>query len=183
MTAAGWRSAMLVVVLALAACGSQSLVPRTDFNAEYDFSQLGRLALQPPSATRASGLAPERVEAITRALAAAVVEKGITVVENPDNADALLSWHLAIGDPQANSAYNQVTLYSCWRCGPAASAPGMPAWQEGTLVVDVVDKGAGRSLWRAELETRLAVNAWEQLSDEERREAARVILASFPPGP
>ncbi|TXS89270.1 DUF4136 domain-containing protein [Parahaliea maris] len=183
MTAIGWRAAVTVAVLAVAACATQSFVPRTDFNGDYDFSQLGRLALRAPAEAHAAGLAPERVEAITLALAAAVVEKGITVVEDFDNADAVLSWHLASSDPQANAAYNQVALYSCWRCGPATRSPGMPAWQAGTLVVDVLDRGDGRSLWRAELETRLTLSPGDQLSDEERRDAARSILASFPPGP
>ncbi|WP_157976608.1 DUF4136 domain-containing protein [Parahaliea mediterranea] len=182
MTTPPLRGLWLGLALLAAGCATEVPAPRVDYSASYDFSLLHRLALQPPGDGQAAGLAPERVAAINQALAAAVVEKGITVVEQADNADALLRWHLAGSDPAANAAYDSMSLYSCWRCGTAVADVGMPAWQPGTLVVDVLERREGRPLWRATVDTRLTPGG-SALTDEERREAARTVLANFPPLP
>lgn len=182
MTVKSLRHLWLALCLLAVGCATEVPAPRVDYSQDYDFSRVHSLALQPPGEDQVAGLGPERVDAISRALAAAVVEKGITVVEQVENADVLLRWYLAGSDPGADAAYDRMSLYSCWRCGSAVAEVGMPAWQPGTLVVDVLDRRDGRPLWRATVETRLVPDG-EALTAQERREAARKVLASFPPLP
>lgn len=183
--------AYLTITLMLAACASGPPKPTVDYKSDYNFSGVKTIAFYDDSGQvigdnplQLSDIEHERID---DALAFALRNKGIQIVDNPADADLLLSWHLVTQEKTdirtwntPTYGYNRYSAYNCWRCAPTHTEVSVHQYTQGTFIVDLIDPGIRKSVWRAIIQSRLRK---EPQSDQARyNEAATAIFATFPPG-
>ena len=190
-----------IAVLLLAGCTASPLKPDVDFNEKFDFSKTYAISFYEGSG-EVSGDNPLQISDIQRdrindALIFALKAKGLSFVEDPSQADLLLSWHLGTQFktdvrtyPSAGyggqigygryGGYNRYSMYNCWSCmGGGGSEISVRDYTEGTFIVDMIDPAEKVSVWRGIVQSKLK---GEQAHDQESyNAAATTILASFPP--
>lgn len=193
-TASGWacrgRAALLLVLLAALAAGCA-----TSRNVEYDddvaFEDFQTFAWAPPERTEVedpvldSGLLDRRVAKAVREI---LSDRGFREVE-PEEADFVVSYHTS---SRERAVSPNVRVHLSYGVG----YPYYPAWygsrhypyqpyyadsrsyQEGTLIIDVVDREKEELIWRG---WRSGEVRQSRYSEEQVREQVRRILADFPP--
>ena len=179
-----WRAcAVAAMTLALCACAGPSLMAVSDFDADYDFSGIKSIAILPIDRTSAAEklISDMQVGHINAALAAELGKQGYRVVEEREEADAYLSWHLVTREQTDIRAYNAASLYNCWRCGPPTSDVSVRQFTEGTFIVDMIDPLRNRSVWRSTIQSRLKARPDPDEAEQRRAIAAEAVLAPFPP--
>ncbi len=194
------RHARIILIAAaallLGACASGPPKPDVDYKADHDFSQVRSFAFLEDSGTvrgdnplQLSDIQKDRIDTAIRY---ALGQKGFTLVDDPAAADMLLSWHLVTQfktDVQTRDSgfgmawyrgYNRYSMYDCWSCiGPRTDVVSRN-YTEGTFIVDLIDPGMKRSVWRGVVQSRLS---GKQMQDQTLyNEAAKAIFAAFPPG-
>ena len=189
----------LTTALLLAACSSGPPKPDVDFKPDYDFLQVQKIAFYKKSG-QVSGDNPLQLSDIQKnradeALAFALRNKGFDVVDDPAEADMLLSWHLATQhktdvrtyqSPSYGASYgygrygryNRYSMYNCWSCAPTHTEVSVQNYTEGTFIVDMIDPQLKQSVWRGVTQSRIK---GKNDSQEAMNEAATVIFADFPP--
>ncbi len=188
--------ALFTSSLFLAACASGPTKPSVDFNQDYNFSTVKKVAFYSGSG-KVSGdndmqLSDIQKGRINRALAFALGQKGIQVIEQTADADMLLSWHLvtqfktdvkSFDNPAMYGpyyGYNRYSMYSCWSC-MGGSEIVTTNYTDGYFILDMIDPSLQKSVWRSTIHSRLTGN--EELKDQVKIDAAAVnLLGSFPPG-
>ena len=174
----------LCLLSLLVACSSTpSLEASTDFDRRFDFRGVKKIAIQPVNrmdlaAIRISDMQISRVNA---ALAAELERKGFVMVEDNSQADMFLTWHLVTEERMDVRTYNSMSYYNCWRCGPVVSDVSVRQYTMGTLIVDMIDPMRNKSVWRSIVDSRLRSQPTPEQTAELNREAARALLADFPP--
>ncbi len=187
---------VMVFSLFVTACASELLKPEVDYKHDYDFSHVKKVAFYAGSGQvtgdNTMELSDMQKDRVNRALAYALGNKGIAIVENPADADLLLSWHLVtqfktdvttFNDPSMYApfyGYNRYAMYNCWSCmdGPDVITQN---YTDGYFIVDMIDPTLHQSVWRSTIHSRLTGN--DDLKDQEKINATAVILMSdFPPG-
>lgn len=181
--------------LLLGACASGPPKPDVDYNADYNFSQVRSIAFLEESGTVEGDnplqLSDIQKDRINSGIRHALSQKGFTLVNDPAAADMLVSWHLVTQfktDVQSRDSgfgigwyhgYNRYSMYNCWSCiGPRTEVTSRN-YTEGTFIVDMIDPGLKRSVWRGVVQSRLS---GKQMQDQARyNEAAEAIFAAFPP--
>jgi hypothetical protein len=189
----------LMAVL-LAACASGPPKPNVDYKSDYDFMQVKKIAFYKKSG-QVSGDNPLQLsdiqkERIDEALVFALRNKGLDVIDDPSQADLLVSWHLATQhktdvrtyETPAYGAgmsyghygrYNRYSGYNCWSCTPTRTEVSVQDYTEGTFIVDMIDPEMRKSVWRGVTQSKLK---GKHESDQGKyNEAATSIFASFPP--
>ena len=186
----------------LTACASAPPTPSVDFNSSYDFAAVKTVALY-RDAKLAPGEDPLKISDMTRdriesGLKTSLQTRGFTLVDNVQEADLLLSWHLVTEEkmdvrsyevPSATTMgmygpgfyrYNTYSMYSCWSCMSTQTEVSVHEYTQGTFVVDMIDPKVNRSVWRSVTSSRLK---GEMGRDQSKFDAAaNLVLGSFPPG-
>lgn len=177
------RWAILALILLLAGCATSALEPHTDYSRAFDFTRIQKVAVLPYQRLNPTQivLTDEQARLVSQSLARELVRKGFQVVQERAAADAWLSWHLVAEEDPDLSEYNRVSLYECWRCGPAVGEIDLPSYVSGSLIVDIIDPVSTQSVWRTVATTRLRPHTPDQLDETRRAEAAQTVLADFPP--
>lgn len=186
------------VLALLAACASGPPKPTVDYKADYDFSDVSKIAFYRESGQVVGDnpllLSDFQRERIDKALKLALENRGYEFVADADEADLLLSWHLVTqfktdvqtwNTPVAGygmyyGRYNRYAGYSCWSCFPTQTDVTVRNYLDGTFIVDLIDPGMRKSVWRGELHSRLKKKPSEDQSVYNN--AATSIFAAFPPG-
>jgi len=172
-----------LLVLTLAACGSTPLESESDFDQGFDFSKVRNIAFTPIDRANLNTIMVSDMQAarINEALEADLRRKGYTLVENSNQADLLLTWHLITQEKTDVRNYNSMSYYNCWRCGPSVSDISVHQYTEGTFIVDMIDPQRGQSVWRSTIQSRLKSKPDPADADNRRREAVMAVFADFPP--
>ena len=184
-------------VMILSACASGPPKPDVDFNSEYNFSAVKKVAFY-KSSGMVTGDNPVQISDMQRnradrALQLALENKGISFVEDAKDADLLLSWHLSTQDKTDvrtyqsagysgggyYGGYNRYSRYNCWNCGGGQTEVSVRNYTEGTFIVDMIDPVAHQSVWRSVTQSKVKGDRKEE--QEAYNQAAAVILADFPP--
>lgn len=173
----------LMAALLLSGCTTTSLEATTDFDSEFNFSSVQKIAIQPVTRMNAaailiSDMAVNRMNAV---FTDELSRKGFEVVTDNADADMYLSWHLVTQEKTDVRSYNSASYYNCWRCGPTVSDVSVRHFTEGTLIIDMVDPTIGQSVWRSTVQSRLKSKSDAEADDALRREAGRALFAEFPP--
>ncbi len=103
--------------------------------------------------------------------------------------DFLVAYHVAFEGDLSATAIDK--MYFSWGYGPdgrwgygpdrqSARDPAL-LYEKGSLVLDIVDPGATRILWRASAQARIVVSASKEEKDRRVNEAVRRMLEQFPP--
>ena len=164
---------VLLSMMALAACTSSPPKPTVDFNSEYNFAMVKKVAFY-KSSGMVSGDKPLQISDMQRnrvddALRNALENRGITFVADPKQADLLLTWHLSTQnktDVRTYSSgpsyggyygryggYNRRAAYSCWNCG--GTEVSVKQYTQGTFIVDMIDPKLNQSVFRSVIQSRL----------------------------
>jgi hypothetical protein len=187
-----------LVVAALTACASQQPKPVVDFSPSHDFSQDKRIGLYALSGEvtgrRHMTLTPFQEERINQALRQALEDKGYTFVNNPRQADLLISWHLNLTEKTdvqtyaspsmvavapAFGRYNRYAMYNCFDCLRQTDVR-VTEYTQGTFIVDMIDPDKRASVWRSVTQSKLE---GETIKDQDQlNKAAELVLGGFPPG-
>jgi hypothetical protein len=131
-------------------------------------------------------------ERVDEALRYALEIKGMQFVDDPAEADMLISWHLATQDktdvrtyqtPSYGGAYygryNRYAGYNCWNCMPTQTEVSVQNYTEGTFIVDMIDPQMRKSVWRSVTQSRL--KGKHENDQGKYNEAAMIIMEGFPP--
>ena len=173
-------------VLALVTACASTLEATTDFDQQFDFSKVRKLAIQPVERASLSAIriSDMQISRIDEALTNELERKGFQVVSNNSEADVFLTWHLVTEERTDVRTYNSMSYYNCWRCGPSVSDVSVRQYTQGTFIVDLIDPARNQSVWRSIIESRLQSSPPDPASAEanaRRAEAAKAIFAQFPP--
>ncbi len=181
----------------IGACSSAPPKPEVDFKADFDFSKVHKIGFFDksgevigPNPLQLSDMQKNRAD---EALRLAITAKGFTWVDDPKDADLLLSWYLvteektdvrtyetpAMGVGYGRYAgYNRYSLYNCWGC--TQTEVSVRNYTQGTFIVDMISPELDQSVWRSVVQSRLK---GEPGQDQDKYNAAATrILAAFPPG-
>ena len=186
----------LLVALLLAGCASGPPKPVVDFKQDYDFSGVREIAFYAGSG-QVTGSNPLQLSDIqrdraNRALQQALEKRGYVFVDDPAEADLLLSWHLltehktdvrtyqtpAMGYP-TYGPYNRYSRYNCWSCMPTQTEVRVLDYTEGTFIVDMIDPTLEKSVWRGVTQSRLKPDSKPDQANYNA--AADAIFLGFPP--
>lgn len=170
-------------LLAMVSACTTPLEATMDFDPQFDFSKVQKIAIQPVdrsslSMIRVSDMQVDRIDA---ALAGELQRKGYQVVTDNAQADMFLTWHLVTEERTDVRTYNSMSYYNCWRCGPNVSDVSVRQYTQGTFIVDMIDPARNQSVWRSIIESRLQSNPDPADAPARRQEAAAAIFAEFPP--
>jgi hypothetical protein len=189
----------LTISLVLASCSSGPPKPVVDYKHDYDFTKVTKVAFYQNSG-QVSGDNPMQLSdmqrgRIDRAIEYALVGKGfMQVVDDPKDADLLISWHLVTqhktdvrsyqsasygGYHGGYGGYNRYSAYNCWSCAPTRTEVSVQNYTQGTFIVDMIDQNVRQSVWRGTTQSKLKGDPSE--GQEAINEAAVVIFADFPP--
>ncbi len=188
----------LAITCLLAACASGPPKPTVDFKQDYDFMGVKNIAMYRDSG-QVSGDNPLQLSDIQReridsALAYALGNRGFRMVDDPAQADLLLSWHLVTQHktdvrtwetPNYGMSYgrygryNRYSMYNCWSCAPTRTEVSVQNYTQGTFIVDMIDPRMQKSVWRGFTQSRLKGEASKDQG--KYNEAATAMFAAFPP--
>lgn len=173
-------------------CGACSTVSvNTDFNPDYDFTQLRTYAWlddgkDPSSDTRINNdLVIDRVR---NAVEIALGARGY-VKTDAGSADFKVSWHGAIKRKlqvetidHFYSPYGYGALYrDPFMGGSAMRTSTIREYEVGTLIVDILDPVQHKLVWRGSGSDRLSSDADPEKATTRINEAVAAILKDFPP--
>ena len=187
---------LLSAALLLGACASTP-TPVVDYKQDYDFSGIQKVGFYKNSG-QVTGDNPLQLsdfqkERIDDALALSLRNKGLTVVDDPAEADLLLSWHLGVQDKTdvrtyetpaygagygRYGGYNRYSMYSCWNC--TNTEVRVSNYTAGTFIIDMIDPTMNKSVWRSVTQSKLKGKRDED-EPGEINEAADRVLEGFPP--
>jgi len=172
----------MACALVLAGCATPLNIT-TDYDTNYNFSGVRKIAIQPILRTPESAamLSDIQIDRIDNALADELTRRGYQIVDQNSEADMLLAWHLVTQEKTDIRSYNTAGYYSCWRCAPVADIT-VRQYTQGTFIVDLIDPVQMRSKWRATYVSRMGREKDAAKAAEERRNTAQAIFADFPPG-
>jgi Domain of unknown function (DUF4136) len=180
---------LAVLIVICGACSTLNV--NTDFNPTYDFTQLKTYAWldtgQAPSSDARinNDLIVDRVRAAVEKTLAA---KGYVKTESA-SADFMVSWLGAIDKKLQVESIDH--FYSPYGYGALARDPswggGMRTtatreYEEGTLVVDILDPAQHKLMWRGTGKNRLGKKDDPEAVTQRINRAIAEILADFPPG-
>ena len=188
----------LAITCLLAACSSGPPKPNVDYKQDYNFMGVKKIGLYRESG-QVSGDNPLQLSDIQReridtALAYALGNRGFQMVDDPAEADLLLSWHLVTQHKTdvrtwetpsygvsygRYGRYNRYSMYNCWNCAPMQTEVSVQNYTQGTFIVDMIDPRMQKSVWRGVTQSRLK---GQQNEDQGKyNDAAMAIFATFPP--
>jgi hypothetical protein len=120
---------------------------------------------------------------IKLAVSKALQAKGFQ--ETQANPDFLVGWHGAIQGQMAMDTIHDNYGYGYGWYGPS---PGMGTstttvrqWDEGTLLIDIVDAKTNALVWRGSAQAELSENKSPEQEQAKLDSAAQRILQNFPP--
>jgi hypothetical protein len=174
----------VTLLVALTACAAfpppKSAV---DYKKNYNFNQASRVAFAPESRKGGGALLLSDVQAdrVVLSIERALDSCGYKVVDDPAEADLVLSWHVVAHEKTDVRGYDATSYYQCWRCGPSVSDVSVKRYTEGTFIVDMIDPGLNQSVWRGVIQGRLKSNP-DDVGQQERFDAAAMeMFSNFPP--
>lgn len=153
--------------------------PGTDFAALKTYAWIPR----PPRDTIASRFDEAFVEKRVRAAVdAGLAAKGYR--QTGAGADFLLAYHAALATRMSSRTIHERYGYSGgWGAGAGSMQPQAQLYEydEGSLLLDVVEGRTRRLLWRGSVRTKVDSRASRERNAARIDEAVRLLLARFPP--
>lgn len=113
---------------------------------------------------------------IRRAIAQALLDTGLEQT-SPQSADLLVTYYTSVR--QEVRMYTTGYGYGYWGgWGMTTTQPYV--WEEGTMILDLVDSASDQLVWRGTLTKALGSS---RPSDDDVRKAVQKVLVDFPPNP
>ena len=156
-----------IVLLASCAVVPSTPTATTNYDHNYDFSNIHKIAIQPtPKDTLETMLiSDQQISRVDAALKSELERRGFEVVTRNADADMFLSWRFV---PQES---DDVATFD----------PGSESVSQGTLYVNMIDPIILQSVWRSTFHSDLRDQPETSAAAAYRREVAVAVLADFPP--
>jgi hypothetical protein len=173
----------LMAAFVLSGCTTPGLEANTDFDSEFNFSSVQKIAIQPVTRMNSAAIliSDMAVNRMNRVFTDELISKGFEIVTDNADADMYLTRHLVTQEKTDVRSYNSSSYYNCWRCGPTVSDVSVRQFTQGTVIVDMVDPARGQSVWRSMVQSQLKSKSDAEADDALRHEAGRALFAEFPP--
>ena len=183
-------SVLWVVLSALLfiGCTTQPQV-ETDHQADFDFSSLKTFNV---AETRQDSkenilISPFTLSHIHSALEGEL-GKRYQSAANGAKADFIVSYHVVIEEKIDPRSYDDLYGFGYYGRGYRYPSPffrgtgsGLRVFNQGSLIIDIVDAKTGRPIWRGVSEKRLSRNMEPQEQREVLSRAVTEVVAQFPP--
>jgi Domain of unknown function (DUF4136) len=175
---------VLAAAIAFLACSGVRVT--TDYDPGTDFTRVRTYAWLDDQ----SGVQGDRPDVtslldrrVRRAVDAELQRKGLSPVAQAE-ADALVSYHLGVETKLDVNTINTGYGYG-WGAyrGGVATHTTVTEYQEGTLLIDLIDPKAKQLIWRGSGQSRLRRSSTPEQREQRIDEAVGEILKSFPPQP
>lgn len=179
-----------IVAITLAACAGTRVA--TDHDPGADFARLQTFAWLEPERTQVedpvldSGLLTRKVE---HAVAQTLLDRGYARTDSAADADFLVTYHTASRERLRDRGGFSlgVGIGRGWHHGYRGSVffgdhhyfPRIESYQEGTLIIDVLDARSRELIWRGWVRNTVDTRNY---ADEAIAAAVQEILDRFPPG-
>jgi hypothetical protein len=167
-------SLLTLIVVFAGATGCSSISVNYDYDHSADFSGYESFAWVPqPEVKQRNPLVYNRV---VKAASEHLIEKGM--VEDRENPDFLIAMHAGTQDRIDVTDWGY--RYHGW--GMVSRDVSVHQYQEGTLVLDVIDAETRDLVWRGSATKTIDSNATAEKREENLRTAIGKLLNDFPPG-
>jgi len=168
-----------VMLVVLAACSSVSV--KHDYDTETDFSKYRNYAWMdreiPGDELAKNPLIKKRVQV---AVDATLASKGYTLTEF-EKADFVVVIHAGIKERMRIQDWGRYGWYDPW-WGPYGGRVDVSYYEEGTLVVDIIDAKAKELVWRGMGTGIVKAYSKPEKMQKAMDEDVTKILSAFPPG-
>ncbi len=171
-----------LAALAMVACSCSSIKVDTDYNPNVDFASLRSFAWLPSAGEKTGDPRidnPLLAGRIERAAEEALMAKGFSKVDE-DKADFFVNYHVGVDTKVDVTSVPTMYGYGRWG-GVYVSETRVDQYEQGTLLIDVIDRDRHDLLWRGSGQARIQENGSPQQREERVRKAVIAILADFPP--
>lgn len=182
------KSIVIAMALTLAACAGSRVATDYDDSARFDtlrtFAWLDPVVEEVEDPVLDSQLLTRKVQ---RAVADALLTRGYSRTEQPADADFLVTYHTASRERLRDRGGFSIGLGigRPWRHGYGSMHvgdgyfPRIEGYQEGTLIIDVLDADSRDLIWRGWVRNTVETRNY---TDEAITAAVNEIIAEFPPG-
>jgi hypothetical protein len=164
------------LLLVFAACSTTSV--RFDYERGVDFSQFKTFDFYPVPESLVEN--PLVIKRIGRAIIAEMESKGLT---HDESADLLIAIHTDVKDKinVTSYGYGYAPYYRYGYWGGGHGGTTVSQYEEGTLIIDIVDNNEDELIWRGEASKALPSNPTPQQIDGIIDEVVTKIMANYPP--
>lgn len=176
-------SLLMLIVFAAASVGCSSISVNHDYDREADFPSYKSFAWVPQQTT-AVGDAKQAMQTntlldkrIRNAVNAELESRGMAI--DTENPDLLIAYHTGI-DQKVNVTdwgYSYPRYYGGWGGGNV----DVTTYDEGTLIVDLIDYKTKQLVWRGAATKALASNPTPEQQEKNLNEVIQKIFAAYPP--
>jgi hypothetical protein len=175
-----WAAAAAVTV-SLAGCSGMSI--RSDYNPQADFSRYSTYAWLPAPQTGDPRVDNAILEGrIKTAVDQTLAERGYGQVA-ADQATFWVGYHLSIEGQMDVTSVNSYYGYGWgpWYYGPSYQDTQVRYYDQGTLLIDIVDAQVKELVWRGTAEAEVQREMNPEKRQQRVNEAVGKILDRFPP--
>ncbi len=183
----------LIGILALAVAGAMGCAPgpwiRTDYAESYDFSKLVtyRWAKPKPEAPAETMPGPKVSRMVREAVDRELQAKGYRLVPEGEAADFLVACALSVEQKldvrtiRTTYGYGRAWRHAGVRVAYEPETIVQAYYEEGTLLLDVVDARSQEAVWRGTAQSRVDRIAVDEKVRARVQDAVARILEKFPP--
>ncbi len=171
---------LLVVFIMLVGCASVTV--NYDYDSEYDFGvyktfKFAKMNI-PDDALRAAPIVAKRVH---ESIKTVLEEKGFRFLKDEDaDPDFVVVAHAGVKNRMQIHNWNRGGWYDPW-WGPYGGHTTVSHYEEGTLVIDIVDMKNKELAWRGLGTKVLGDNKSPEKAEQAIDHIVRRILSNFPP--
>lgn len=189
MFKAGFLS-LLVAVACLSACATKPRIA-TDYEANYSFAALKSFAVKSAKQdTKENILISPFTLSHIHSLINTELAKRYSFVDESAAPDFYVTYHVIMEEKLEPAAYDQMYGFGYWGRGYRYPSPifyhqsldsGVKVYNQGSLIIDIVDAKTQQPIWRGVSEKRLNKSFSPQKQREILTSAVLEVLAQFPP--
>jgi len=190
MLKAGLFSVLLALVCLSSGCATKPYVA-TDYEANYNFAALKSFAVKSAKQdTKENILISPFTLSHIQALVNNELAKRYQSVSETATPDFYVTYHVVMEEKLEPSAYDEMYGFGFWGRGYRYPSPlfyrpafdgGVRVYNQGSLIIDMVDAKTQQPIWRGVSEKRLGKNLSPQKQREILTSAVLEVLAQFPP--
>ncbi len=189
MFKAGFLS-LLVAILCLSGCATKPYVS-TDYEASYNFAALKSFAVKSAKQdTKENILISPFTLSHIHSLVNSELAKRYQSVGEGSTPDFYVTYHVVMEEKLEPGAYDQMYGFGYWGRGYRYPSSifyrpqmdgGVRVYNQGSLIIDMVDAKTQQPIWRGVSEKRLNKGLSPQKQREILTSAVLEVLAQFPP--
>lgn len=181
---------LVMVVLCLSSCATKPYVA-TDYEAGYNFAALKSFSVKSAKQDNKEDIliSPFTLSHI-HSLVTSELSKRYQSVSESANPDFLVTYHVVMEEKLDPTTYDNLYGYGFWGRGYRYPSPlfyhppidgGLQVYNQGSLIIDLVDAKTQQPIWRGVSEKRLNKGLTPQKQREILTSAVLEVLAQFPP--